>query len=169
MDGFGKGSYRKLWKAIEKSRDCELPAFIGSLGIAQMGKTTSKDVCKALDYDLEKLMSLSEYDLQCLDGVGAKTAKEIHDYFAENADMVRELAKEMHFKAMTKIDRKFIEVNLQPEVGDEAYDRGAQMLNDFFRQELQKYLTPELCSMGREIIECFMRGGSLEEYENIML
>ena len=55
--------------------------------------------------DLEKLMSLSEYDLQCLDGVGAKTAKEIHDYFAENADMVRELAKEMHFKAMPKIDR----------------------------------------------------------------
>jgi len=70
---------------------------------------------------------------------------------------------------MTKIDRKFIEVNLQPEVGDEAYDRGAQMLNDFFREELQKYLTPELNSMGREIIECFMRGGSLEEYENIML
>ena len=105
LDGFGKGSYSKLWKAIEKSRDCELPAFINALGIAQMGKTTSKDVCKALDYDLEKLMSLSEYDLQCLDGVGAKTAKEIHDYFAENADMVRELAKEMHFKAMPKIDR----------------------------------------------------------------
>ena len=105
LEGFGKGSYSKLWKAIEKSRECELPAFLGALGVAQMGKTTSKDICKALDYDLERLMSLSEYDLQCLDGVGAKTAKEIYNYFAENKDMVRELAKEMHFKAMPKVDR----------------------------------------------------------------
>lgn len=105
LEGFGKGSYSKLWKAIEKSRDCELPAFLGALGVAQMGKTTSKDICKALDYDLERLMGMSEYDLQCLDGVGAKTAKEIHNYFAENKDMVRELAKEMHFKAMPKVDR----------------------------------------------------------------
>lgn len=105
LDGFGKGSYSKLWKAIEKSRDCELPAFISALGIAQMGKTTSKDVCKALDYDLEKLISISEYDLQCLDGVGAKTAKEIYNYFEANKGMVRELAKEMRFKAMPKIDR----------------------------------------------------------------
>ena len=105
LEGFGKGSYSKLWKAIEKSRECELPAFLGALGVAQMGKTTSKDICKALDYDLERLMGLSEYDLQCLDGVGAKTAKEIYNYFAENKDMVRELAKEMNFKAMPKVDR----------------------------------------------------------------
>ena len=105
LEGFGKGSYSKLWKAIEKSRECELPAFLGALGVAQMGKTTSKDICKALDYDLERLMGMSEYDLQCLDGVGAKTAKEIYNYFAENKDMVRELAKEMKFKAMPKIDR----------------------------------------------------------------
>ena len=105
LEGFGKGSYSKLWKAIEKSRECELPAFLGALGVAQMGKTTSKDICKALDYDLERLIGMSEYDLQCLDGVGAKTAKEIYNYFAENKDMVRELAKEMNFKAMPKVDR----------------------------------------------------------------
>ena len=105
LEGFGKGSYSKLWKAIEKSRECELPAFLGALGVAQMGKTTSKDICKALDYDLEKLMDMSEQQLQGIDGVGAKTAKEIANYFAENADMVRELAKEMHFKAMPKIDK----------------------------------------------------------------
>ena len=105
LEGFGKSSYSKLWKAIEKSRDCELPAFLGALGVAQMGKTTSKDICKALDYDLEKLMDMSEQQLQGIDGVGAKTAKEIANYFAENADMVRELAKEMHFKAMPKIDK----------------------------------------------------------------
>lgn len=105
LDGFGKGSYTKLWKAIENSRNCELPAFINALGISQMGKTTSKDVCKALDYDLEKLITLSEDKLQAIDGVGAKTAHEIAEYFKVNADMVRELSKELTFKAMPKINR----------------------------------------------------------------
>ena len=105
LDGFGKGSYNKLWKAIEKSRECELPAFIGSLGIPQMGKGTSKDVCKAIDYDLDRLMSMSATELQGIDGVGGKTAQSIADYFAENRDMVSDLAKELHFKAMPKRDR----------------------------------------------------------------
>ena len=105
LDGFGRGSYNKLWNAIQKSRECELPAFINSLGIPQMGKTTSKDVCKALDYNLEKLVDMSADALQGIDGVGAKTANEIANYFKKNKGMVLELAKEMHFKAMPKINR----------------------------------------------------------------
>ena len=105
LDGFGRGSYTKLWKAIEKSCECELPAFIGALGIAQMGKSTSKDVCKALDYDLEALLTADEDKLKSIGGVGDKTAHEIAKYFENNADMVRELAKELVFKAMPKIDR----------------------------------------------------------------
>lgn len=105
LDGFGKGSYNKIWKAIEASRECELPAFIGSLGIPQLGKGTSKDVCKAIDYDLNKLVNMSEAELSGIPGVGGKTAKEVSEYFAENKQMVLDLAEEMHFKAMPKIDR----------------------------------------------------------------
>ena len=35
--------------------------------------------------------------------------------------------------------RWFLEVNTQPEVGDEAYDKGAEMLYEFFERELAKY------------------------------
>ena len=42
------------------------------------------------------------------------------------------------------------------------------MLDDFFREELKKYLTPELDPLGREIIEAFLRGASIEEYENLL-
>jgi len=66
------------------------------------------------------------------------------------------------------VPQEFVEVNLQPEVGDEAYKKGAKMLDDFFREELKKYLTPELDPLGREIIEAFMRGASIEEYENLL-
>ena len=66
------------------------------------------------------------------------------------------------------VPQEFVEVNLQPEVGEEAYRKGAKMLDDFFRSELQKYLTPELDPLGREIIEAFMRGASIEEYEKLL-
>lgn len=105
LDGWGKSSYLKMYKAIEKSRNCELPAFLYGLGIDLIGKTASKIICRAFDYDLEKIMGLTEQELLGIDGVGEKAAKSLVEYFKKNADMVRELAKEMTFKAMPKIDR----------------------------------------------------------------
>ncbi len=104
LDGFGTTSYSKLYKAIEKSREVELPAFIYALGIAQMGKSTSKDVCKALDYELENLLNADEDKLKSISGVGDKTAMEIAKYFEANANMVRDLASELTFKEMPKVN-----------------------------------------------------------------
>ena len=63
------------------------------------------------------------------------------------------------------IARWFLQVNTQPEVGDEAYDQGAEMLYDFFRQQLKLYLEPDLHPLGRQIIDCCLDGGSIEDYE----
>jgi len=52
----------------------------------------------------------------------------------------------------------------QPEVGVDAYDEGAKMLTDFFKEELQCFLTPDLDPRGREIIECFLNDGTIEDY-----
>ena len=41
-------------------------------------------------------------------------------------------------------------------------------LNDFFKKELEAYLTPELNPIGREIIEAFMNDAPLKKYEEIM-
>ncbi|UZN01990.1 DUF4914 family protein [Cellulomonas sp. S1-8] len=58
---------------------------------------------------------------------------------------------------------------LQPEyqsqVGIEAYDAGAKILTDFFRAELEQFLTDDLDPLGRQIIEVVLRGGGVEEYE----
>ena len=66
------------------------------------------------------------------------------------------------------VPREFVEVDLQPEVGEEAYLEGARILNDFFKKELEQYLVPELDPLGREIIEAFMRGASVEEYKKLL-
>jgi hypothetical protein len=60
------------------------------------------------------------------------------------------------------------EVELQREVGAAAYDRGAEILDDFFRQELPQFLVPDLDPKAREIIECCLAGGTLADYEKLL-
>uniref|UniRef100_A0A7C3IJK1 DUF4914 family protein n=1 Tax=Gracilinema caldarium TaxID=215591 RepID=A0A7C3IJK1_9SPIR len=64
----------------------------------------------------------------------------------------------------TFLPKDLLEVNKQLDVGDEGYDAGARILADFFKKELSKYLVPELDSLGKQIIECCLRDGTLEEY-----
>jgi hypothetical protein len=74
----------------------------------------------------------------------------------------------MQIEGLT-IPRWFLEVNTQPEVGNEAYDAGAQKLADFFAVQLQPYLEESnLNAQGRQIIECALDGGSLSDYEALM-
>ncbi len=67
-----------------------------------------------------------------------------------------------------KIPSRFLQVHKQVEVETAGYDAGAEILYDFFRRELQKYLSPDLNPIGRRIIETCLRGGSVEEYLEII-
>lgn len=66
------------------------------------------------------------------------------------------------------IPDKLLEVNTQPEIGNETYDKGADMLYEFFHKELQAYLTPELNPLGRQIIECCLQKRDLTNYEELL-
>ncbi len=59
----------------------------------------------------------------------------------------------------------FLQPENQSQVGFEAYDAGAKIVTDFFKSELQQFLTDDLDPLGREIIEVCLRDGSIEEYE----
>ena len=66
------------------------------------------------------------------------------------------------------LPKVLLRTNLQPEIGNQGYDQGAAILADFFKRELKQYLTPELHPLGREIIECCLNDGSIEDYINLM-
>jgi len=66
----------------------------------------------------------------------------------------------------SRIPRRLLEVNRQPEVGDEGYDKGAEILQNFFNENLQQFLTPYLSPLGRKIIECCLDQGSVSDYES---
>lgn len=67
------------------------------------------------------------------------------------------------------IPHHFLEVETQTEVGEEAYDKGAQKLHDFFKRELTPYLKEkDLHPLGRDIIACCLEGGKAEDYDKLI-
>lgn len=67
-----------------------------------------------------------------------------------------------------KIPSRFLQVHKQIEVETAGYDAGAEMLYDFFKAELQKFLSPELHPTGRKIIKTCLEGGSVADYLEII-
>jgi hypothetical protein len=67
-----------------------------------------------------------------------------------------------------KIPSRFLKVYRQKEVGMEGYDTGAEMLYQFFRQEIEKYLTPDLMPLGRQIIEACLEGKTVDDYNKML-
>ena len=69
----------------------------------------------------------------------------------------------------TTMSHWFLEVDAQPEVGEEGYDAGANLLVDFFKQTLRTYLAePDLEPLGRQIIECCLDDGTVDDYVNLI-
>lgn len=67
-----------------------------------------------------------------------------------------------------KIPTRYLRPYKQEELGIDGYDAGAKMLNDFFKDELKKYLTPELSETGWKIIETCLNDGTVEDYDNLI-
>ncbi|MDQ2085808.1 DUF4914 family protein [Herbivorax sp. ANBcel31] len=67
-----------------------------------------------------------------------------------------------------KLPKGLLQTNLQPEVGNEGYDKGSKILADFFKKELQQFLSEDLDPLGKKIIECCLSDGSLEEYAELI-
>lgn len=62
------------------------------------------------------------------------------------------------------IPHTLLQVHDQVEVGIEGYDKGADILRKFFKDELKRYETKDLHPLGREIIKLVKNNAALEEY-----
>ncbi len=67
-----------------------------------------------------------------------------------------------------QIGGRFFHVEKQPEVGPEAYDQGAKILSDFFHRDLAQFNSSDLKPLGREIIQCCLDGGTIEDYDKLL-
>jgi len=68
----------------------------------------------------------------------------------------------------SKIPSRFLKVYNQNEVGIEGYDAGAEILENFFREELEKYLQKDLLQTGKKIIDACLSGATIDDYNQIV-
>ena len=82
LKGFGEKKAEKLFAELEKSKDCELDAFLFAIGIPNIGKKTAYDLMAHFG-TLEALMGASEQELEDVEDVGGVVAASITEYFAD--------------------------------------------------------------------------------------
>ncbi len=68
----------------------------------------------------------------------------------------------------SKIPSRFLKVYRQEAVGYEGYDKGAEILIKFFKEQLPQYLVPELSDLGRKIIEMCLNDGKVDDYYTLI-
>lgn len=92
LKGYGEKKADKLLSELEKSKDCELDAFLFAIGIPNIGKKTARDLMEHFG-TLDSLMQAGEEELTALDDVGGIVAGSITEFFAdeENQAFVRRL------------------------------------------------------------------------------
>lgn len=102
LEGFGDKSVEKLLSSIEKSRNTSLERFIYSLSIPLVGKSASKLVAEAADYDLGKFMNImtiygAKY-FGSIQGIGDVLISSMDNYFEKQCDKIWQLSKEFVFE-----------------------------------------------------------------------
>ncbi|MEG1848545.1 MAG: NAD-dependent DNA ligase LigA [Lachnospiraceae bacterium] len=97
MEGFGDKSYRNLWDSIQTARKTTYARVIYGLGIANIGVSNAKMLCREYRDDFNKMRQASVTELSAIDGIGEVIAKAFVDYFEseENRLMVDRLLQEL--------------------------------------------------------------------------
>lgn len=104
LDGFGKKSVEKLFNAVDKSRSIALDKFIYSLSVPLVGRSASKAIAKYCNWEFDAFIdNVCVMDWTQLNDFGESIDNEINDYFTENEEYVRELAKEFTFEIPNKL------------------------------------------------------------------
>ncbi len=83
MEGFGEKSFQNLEASIEKARTTTLPRVIYGLGIANIGLANARMICRAFDYELDRMLAADQEDLSEISGIGDVIAGAFVAYFQD--------------------------------------------------------------------------------------
>lgn len=86
MDGFGEKSFDNLMSSLEKAKETTPAKVIYSLGIANIGLSNARVICRHFDDDLDKIRQADEEEISAIDGIGPVIARSLTDYFGNPAN-----------------------------------------------------------------------------------
>ncbi len=100
MDGFGEKSFDNLMNSIEKAKETTPAKVIYSLGIANIGLSNARVICRHFDDDLDKIRQADEEEISAIDGIGPVIARSLTDYFRnpENNRKLDHLLSHLHIQ-----------------------------------------------------------------------
>lgn len=103
LEGFGKKSVEKLLSSIEKSRNTNLEHFLYSLSIPMVGKSASKMIAEAVDYNFDIFMQqmalIGAKYFKYIPGIGDTLINSLDDYFEKHCSDILKLSKEFIFES----------------------------------------------------------------------
>lgn len=100
MEGFGQKSFDNLMESLEKAKETTLTKVIYSLGIANIGLSNAKVICRHFDNDLEAIRKADLEEVSAIDGIGPVIARNLVEYFqkAENNQKLDQLMQHLHIQ-----------------------------------------------------------------------
>ncbi len=106
MEGFGRKSYDNLIKAVKTASNTTLPRLIYGLGIAGIGLSNAKMLCKEFQFDFNAMRNAGEEKLISVSGIGKVLADAWMNYFSQekNNEMVDRLLMELTMKQEAKTE-----------------------------------------------------------------
>lgn len=127
LEKFGDKKAENLLKAIEKSKDCDLPSFIYSLGIPNVGKKTATDLAKTFK-NLHNLQNAVFEELTAIQDVGDIVAQSVLEFFKEekiinSINELLDLGVKPRFEELTVSDNPFSGKTVVVTGGLESYSR----------------------------------------------
>lgn len=137
LDGFGEKSYKKLYEAIELSREIKLSNFITALGIPLIGKTAGKTISKAFNGNYGFFQDAWEhgFDFSTFDDFGKAMADAMNDAWVNPNPLWAGLDKEFSFI-----------VEEAPKISADDFISGKTFVvtgsfNNYKRSELEQIIT----------------------------
>lgn len=134
LDLIKEKSATNLMNALELSKNCKLNKFINALGIRLVGKESADILCQYFK-TIDEMKAASLEDLNAIDGIGEKMAKNIYEYFKDEDNL--------------KTVEKGLSLGIKPEntytISDDLKLKGKSFvitgtLNEFSRDKAQEIL-----------------------------